>query len=90
MSYGDTVKKTILDAGLKLWPNAKTADISKETGMNRPTICYHFKASELSDAIACHAVTVQDLNVVAQLIASRHPVAQHISPDLRSRALAAL
>lgn len=71
MKKGEVMKKKILDAGVKLWPNVTAREIARRIGADHPLVIYHF-GSGLMDAIASHAVDTGNSRVIAQLIATKH------------------
>lgn len=75
-SHGDRVRRTILDAGLRLWaagiePSARR--IGSEVGLTHAGVLHHFVTStRLRDAVATHAVKQGESRVIVQLIGTGH------------------
>lgn len=84
MKHGDLIKRKILDTGLKLWrknPNSVSArGIGAIIGMTHSAVLYHFKNAEgMRNAIANHAVALNDSKIIMHLIAEGHPSVAHMS-----------
>ena len=78
------VRKSILDIGVKLWPNVTAREIARQLDMTHPNISYHF-GDKLKDAIAAHAVDIGNSRVIAQLIATKHKAVRKLSAIERQR-----
>lgn len=78
-------RRKILNAGLKLWPNVTQQAIADRIGITRQAVSLHFKQGMLKDAIAEHAVKMNNSRVIVQLIAVGHPLVADLSPSDRAR-----
>lgn len=67
MKKGDNLRKRILKAGLKLWPNVTVCNVARELGITHPNVSYYFKG-KLKDAVIKHALEIGDSKIIAQLI----------------------
>lgn len=81
MSKGDETKQKILEVGLRLWKEdptkVSTRNIAKELGMTGGAIGYHFPGI-LKEAIAAYAINIEDIQVIADLIVSNHPLIEEM------------
>jgi len=86
MKRGEQTKKKILEMGLKMWlenPNSVNSHaISKRIGMTHASIIYHYPYG-VRNAVAEYALEVENVKVIAQLIAEDHPCVQKLSPSER-------
>ena len=83
---GEATKKRILDAGVKLWPDATAFSIARALDMTHPTISYHFgKGDDLRNAVAAHAVAIGNSHVIAQLIATKHKAVKKLTTVERQK-----
>lgn len=86
-SHGDRVRRTILDHGVLCWRQRAAAvtarDVAKSCGMSHANVLYHFNYSVriLRDAIAAHAVAIDDVPAIMHLIASRHPAVDGLTTE---------
>lgn len=86
MKLGERRKAEILDAGLQLWRQTRTAPtaraIAKSLGMTHTTVLYHFKSGEgLGQALATYAVQSRDPVTVPMLIVARNAATAILSED---------
>lgn len=85
------LKKSILDAGVALWPNVTARAIAKEIQTSHTKVLYHFcDIAGLKDAVARHAVETGNSPVIAQLIAVRHPAVARMSDAAAAKHLGLL
>ena len=73
-SHGDKIKRSILDAGLTVWPDVTWRSVAAVTGLTHPAIGYHFPNNTLKDAVAQHAIDTENVGVIRQMIVSEHPL----------------
>lgn len=65
--------------------------VARSVGVTGPAVQYHFKCvGDLKEEVARRAIAEEDLPVVAQLLATRNPLAAGMSPVLRLKALNSL
>jgi len=88
LSKGARTKQSILEVGLQVWrerPDKVNAKyIASMVGVTHGTVAYHYSNSDgLRDAIAAHAVAIQDAVVVPMLITTSHPAVAHLTVDER-------
>lgn len=73
MSHGKEIKKSILQAGLALWPNVTARGIGRRLDMTHSNVLYHFDtADKLVSAVASYAVEIGEIRVIVQLIVAKH------------------
>jgi len=81
MSKSEETKLKILKAGLICWPDISARKVGEQCGMTHTAILHHFSGEgTLKNAIAEHAVEVEDLRVVRLLICNDHPSILHLPP----------
>lgn len=74
-------------ANLKGYKNVTRDDIASRADVAAGSVSYHFgDMRKLQAAMVERAVLTQNLKVVAQAMADRHPVALKAPEDLRKRA----
>lgn len=93
LSKGARTKQSILEVGLQVWrerPDKVNAKyIASMVDVTHGTVSYHYGSSDgLRDAIAAHAVAVQDDVVVPMLITTSHPAVAHLTAPERLTYLA--
>lgn len=81
------MKTKILDAGLKLYPNVTVTKIAKALNTSRSRVFYHFRASEIKDAVEEYAIEVDDKYVIAQMVAARTELVKDMSDKEKLRYL---
>jgi AcrR family transcriptional regulator len=81
--HGERVRQSILTAGVRLWaagiePSARR--IGAEVQLTHAGVLHHFVTSErLKNAVAAHAVQMQESRVIVQLIGIGHAAVQGLS-----------
>lgn len=90
---GDRTRSKILGTGLEMWlenPESVTANgIATRLDMSHGTILYHFPDG-VKDAVANFAVAMGNVEIMAQLIAGRHPAVSELSAEDRREILSGL
>lgn len=89
-------KEQIIKAALELAHEHRFDHVSRnmiadKVGVAGPTVQYHFGTmQQLRRALMREALKLEDLKILAQIIAARDPYADKIPSDLKARALATL
>lgn len=83
MKKGEDLKKKILKAGLKLWPNVTVCNVAREVGISHPNVSYYFKG-KLKEAVIKYAIEIKDSKVIAQLILINHRAVKSMSEKDRA------
>ena len=75
-------KRKILDTGLMVWKvnplGVNAYAIARVMGITHGAVLYHFPTS-VRDAVAEHAVEMEDRKIIAQLITANHSSICHLS-----------
>jgi AcrR family transcriptional regulator len=80
------LKRSILDAGVAMWPDVTARSIARQIGTSHTIVLYHFRdIVGLKAAIAEHAVLTCDSRVIAQLIATKHPAVDSMPAETIAR-----
>lgn len=78
LSHGEKSKLKILEAAVVIWrsdPLSVTSGaVAARVEMTHANILYHFKENSLREETAKYAIEIGDSRVIAQLIATRHPL----------------
>ncbi len=84
--HGSNVKRKILDAAVKLWPNASARKIADDIGVTHGAVLYHFDGSTgLQNAIADHAVCFGHSKIIVHLCSINHPAVAQMDDAERQR-----
>jgi len=83
MAHGDNVKRTILDAALKTWPDVSYRAVGKAADMTHSNVFYHFPDG-LEDAVIEHAHAVGDRKMIQKLIVSEHESTAHMNAEAKA------
>lgn len=67
---GEQTRESILETGLKLWPNVTPTSIANTLNISHGTVIYHFP--DIKNAVAEYAVKTGNSRVIVQLLAMRH------------------
>lgn len=91
MSHGKEIKKSILQAGLALWPKVTARGIGRQLGMTHSNVLYHFdNADNLANAVASYAVETGESRVIVQLITAKHTAIDGMKAADRAKHMATI
>lgn len=91
MSHGKEIKKSILRAGLVLWPNVTARAIGRRLDMTHSNVLYHFDTVDnLVSAVANYAVEIGESRVIVQLIAAKHAAINGMKAADRAKYMATI
>lgn len=80
-SAGQKTREKILNIGLNLWPDVTVTNIAEKADLTYQAVIYHYPKEKLKNAIAEHAIEVDDKKVVAQLILANHKFVRNMTSD---------
>ena len=78
MKHGETIRRKILAAGVRLWAAGGESQVTLERvalacNLTHSGVLYHFKsAGRMRHAVACHAIETDESRVIVQLQAINH------------------
>lgn len=85
---GEKTRQSILDAGLKLWPDVTPTTIATALNITHAIVLYHFE--NVKDAVAEYALKSDCSRVIVQMLATNHPLVKNMSADERLRHFTAI
>jgi AcrR family transcriptional regulator len=69
-----SIKTSILDAGLAMWPHVSVRGLARRIGVTHTAVLYYFSDLDgLRSAVASHAVETDCSRVICHLITEKHP-----------------
>lgn len=95
MSKGARTRESIILIGLQVWrenpDRVNMTHVGSLVGITHAAVAYHFDSSDgLRNAIAEHAVRINDPVVVPMLIAARHPATAALPAAVKAAHLSSL
>lgn len=95
MSKGQRTRESIILIGLQLWredpSRVNMSRVASRIGVTHACVAYHYRSvDKLRNAIAEHAVRVNDPVVVPMLIAARHPATAALPAAVKAAHLSSL
>lgn len=79
MTKAEKTKRAILNAGLICWPDISARRVGAECGLTHTAVLHHFPGDgALKQAVAKHAVEVEDSRVVRLLICNEDALVAHM------------
>ncbi len=79
-------QQKILNAGISLWMkdplSVNASAIARRIKMTHATVLYHY-GNNIKDVIAKHAVEINNVRIISQLILQNHKAVKHLTKEER-------